>query len=236
MQSNAEPKIWRHHCRGDSREHWDCALVGRPWVLKPVLIVIPKQEKKDMLRLAGAELVQVPALPKNSNYVRYSERLVVNWQSRNKAPFGQTNLITWPIVVHIKTTGQKWAIDGGVWCGCKSGGTLAGCASTCEGREDRWLIRWARPFRFIQAPWPRRILDQRGDQAGRITANLEGSQIIPIKLQMKGHAVVFVFTTNEGLCLGGSSGINGAVCCCAIGPGHTIVTFCVIMARYLETL
>ena len=89
------------------------ALVGASMGFKTV-IVIPEtqsQEKKDMLRLAGAELVQVPAAPyKNpNNYVRYSERLANELaKTEPKAPFGQTSLTTWPIVVHIsKRRAQK---------------------------------------------------------------------------------------------------------------------------------
>ena len=234
------------------------ALVGASMGFKTV-IVIPEtqsQEKKDMLRLAGAELVQVPAAPyKNpNNYVRYSERLA------NELAKTEPNGAIWANQfdnvanrrAHIETTGPEiWSqtdgkVDGFV-AAVGSGGTLAGCAEYLQPKGVK--IGLADPMgAALHSFYTTGTLASEGSSIsegigqGRITANLEGftpdhsyqvtdEEALPI---------VFDLLANEGLCLGGSSGINiaGAVNLARdLGPGHTIVTIlCDYGTRYQSKL
>ena len=234
------------------------ALVGASMGFKTV-IVIPEtqsQEKKDMLRLAGAELVQVPAAPyKNpNNYVRYSERLA------NELAKTEPNGAIWANQfdnvanrrAHIETTGPEiWSqtdgkVDGFV-AAVGSGGTLAGCAEYLQPKGVK--IGLADPMgAALHSFYTTGTLASEGSSIsegigqGRITANLEGftpdhayqvtdEEALPI---------VFDLLANEGLCLGGSSGINiaGAVKLARdLGPGHTIVTIlCDYGTRYQSKL
>ena len=234
------------------------ALVGASMGFKTV-IVIPEtqsQEKKDMLRLAGAELVQVPAAPyKNpNNYVRYSERLA------NELAKIEPNGAIWANQfdnvanrrAHIETTGPEiWSqtdgkVDGFV-AAVGSGGTLAGCAEYLQPKGVK--IGLADPMgAALHSFYTTGTLASEGSSIsegigqGRITANLEGftpdhsyqvtdEEALPI---------VFDLLANEGLCLGGSSGINiaGAVKLARdLGPGHTIVTIlCDYGTRYQSKL
>ncbi|MFZ8880243.1 MAG: cysteine synthase A [Paracoccaceae bacterium] len=234
------------------------ALVGASMGFKTV-IVIPEtqsQEKKDMLRLAGAELVQVPAAPyKNpNNYVRYSERLA------NELAKTEPNGAIWANQfdnvanrrAHIETTGPEiWSqtdgkVDGFV-AAVGSGGTLAGCAEYLQPKGVK--IGLADPMgAALHSFYTTGTLVSEGSSIsegigqGRITANLEGftpdysyqitdEEALPI---------VFDLLAKEGLCLGGSSGINiaGAVKLArALGPGHTIVTIlCDYGTRYQSKL
>ena len=234
------------------------ALVGASMGFKTV-IVIPEtqsQEKKDMLRLAGAELVQVPAAPyKNpNNYVRYSERLA------NELAKTEPNGAIWANQfdnvanrrAHIETTGPEiWSqtdgkVDGFV-AAVGSGGTLAGCAEYLQPKGVK--IGLADPMgAALFSFYTTGTLASDGSSIsegigqGRITANLEGftpdhsyqitdEEALPI---------VFDLMANEGLCLGGSSGVNiaGAVNLARdLGPGHTIVTIlCDYGTRYQSKL
>lgn len=234
------------------------ALVGASMGFKTV-IVIPEtqsQEKKDMLRLAGAELVQVPAAPyKNpNNYVRYSERLA------NELAKSEPNGAIWANQfdnvanrrAHIETTGPEiWSqtdgkVDGFV-AAVGSGGTLAGCAEYLQPKGVK--IGLADPMgAALHSFYTTGTLASEGSSIsegigqGRITANLEGftpdhsyqitdEEALPI---------VFDLLANEGLCLGGSSGINiaGAVKLARdLGPSHTIVTIlCDYGTRYQSKL
>lgn len=234
------------------------ALVGASMGFKTV-IVIPEtqsQEKKDMLRLAGAELVQVPAAPyKNpNNYVRYSERLA------NELARTEPNGAIWANQfdnvanrrAHIETTGPEiWSqtdgkVDGFV-AAVGSGGTLAGCAEYLQPKGVK--IGLADPMgAALYSFYTTGTLASDGSSIsegigqGRITANLEGftpdhsyqitdEEALPI---------VFDLMANEGLCLGGSSGVNiaGAVNLARdLGPGHTIVTIlCDYGTRYQSKL
>lgn len=234
------------------------ALVGASMGFKTV-IVIPatqSQEKKDMLRLAGAELVQVPAAPyKNpNNYVRYSERLA------NELAKTEPNGAIWANQfdnvanrrAHIETTGPEiWSqtdgkVDGFV-AAVGSGGTLAGCAEYLQPKGVK--IGLADPMgAALHSFYTTGTLASEGSSIsegigqGRITANLEGftpdhsyqitdEEALPI---------VFDLLANEGLCLGGSSGINiaGAINLARdLGPGHTIVTIlCDYGTRYQSKL
>jgi cysteine synthase A len=234
------------------------ALVGASMGFRTV-IVIPEtqsQEKKDMLRLAGAELVQVPAAPyKNpNNYVRYSGRLA------EKLAQIEPNGAIWANQfdnvanrqAHVETTGPEvWEqTDGkvnGFICAVGSGGTLAGVALALQPRGVK--IGLADPEgAALHAFYTTGQMDSPGSSItegigqGRITANLEGlvpdySYRIP---DAEALPIVFDLMAHEGLCLGGSSGINiaGAIRMARdMGPGHTIVTIlCDYGTRYQSKL
>ena len=234
------------------------ALVGASLGYKTV-IVIPEtqsQEKKDMLRLAGAELVQVPAAPYSNpnNYVRYSGRLA------EKLAQTEPNGAIWANQfdnvanrqAHLETTGPEiWdqtggKVDGFV-CAVGSGGTLAGIAMALQPKGVK--IGLADPDgAALYSFYTTGELKSEGSSItegigqGRITANLEGIRPdmawrIP---DSEALPVVFDLLTEEGLCLGGSSGINvaGAIRMAReIGPGHTIVTvLCDYGNRYQSKL
>lgn len=234
------------------------ALVGASMGFKTV-IVIPEtqsQEKKDMLRLAGAELVQVPAAPyKNpNNYARYSGRLaeaLAQTEPNGAIWANQFDNIA-NRLAHIEGTGPEiWDQTGGkvdgFICSVGSGGTLAGVAMALQPKGVK--IGLADPEgAALHAFYTTGQLDAPGSSItegigqGRITANLEGftpdfsyrvsdAEALPI---------VFDLLQNEGLCLGGSSGINvaGAIRMAKeMGPGHTIVTvLCDYGTRYQSKL
>ena len=221
------------------------ALVGASMGFRSV-IVIPEtqsQEKKDMLRLAGAELVQVPAAPyKNpNNYVRYSERLAkaLAKTEPNGAIWANQFDNTANRQAHLETTGPEiWdqtngKVDGFI-CAVGSGGTLAGVAMALQPKGVK--IGLADPEgAALHSFYTTGIFDSPGNSItegigqGRITANLEGftpdfSYRIP---DAEALDVLFEMAEKEGLVLGGSSGINvaGAMHMARdMGPGHRIVT------------
>lgn len=234
------------------------ALVGASMGFKTV-IVIPEtqsQEKKDMLRLAGAELVQVPAAPyKNpNNYVRYSGRLAV--ELAKTEPNGAIWANQFDNIAnrraHVETTAPEiWSqtdgkVDGFI-CAVGSGGTLAGCAEYLQPKGVK--IGLADPMgAALYSFYTTGILASEGGSIsegigqGRITENLKGftpdhsyqitdEEALPI---------VFDLMKHEGLCLGGSSGVNiaGAIRLARdMGPGHTIVTIlCDYGTRYQSKL
>lgn len=234
------------------------ALVGASMGFKSV-IVIPEtqsQEKKDMLRLAGATLVEVPAAPyKNpNNYVRYSGRLVEELAKT------EPNGVIWANQfdnvanrqAHLETTGPEiWEqtdgkVDGFV-CAVGSGGTLAGVAMALQPKGVK--IGLADPEgAALYSFYTTGEFDSPGSSItegigqGRITANLEGftpdySWRIP---DSEALPVVFDLLEYEGLCLGGSSGVNvaGAIRMAKeMGPGKTIVTvLCDYGTRYQTKL
>jgi cysteine synthase A len=236
------------------------ALVGAAMGYRTV-IVIPEtqsQEKKDMLRLAGARLVEVPAVPYRdpNNYVRYSGRLAeaLARTEPNGAIWANQFDNTANRQAHIDTTAPEiWdqtegAIDGFI-CAVGTGGTLAGMAEGLRARKPGITIGNADPdgsalYSFFTtgklAAEGSSITEGIGQ--GRITANLEGLAVdmafrIP---DAEALPVVFDLLADEGLCLGGSSGINvaGAVRMArAMGPGHTIVTIlCDYGTRYQSKL
>lgn len=226
------------------------ALVGSSMGFRTV-IVIPEtqsQEKKDMLRLAGAELVQVPAAPYSNpnNYVRYSGRLAAELARTepNGAIWANQFDNTANRQAHIETTGPEiWdqtggKVDGFV-CSVGSGGTLAGIGLSLQPKGVK--IALADPDgAALHSFYTKGVLQSEGSSItegigqGRITANLEGftpdmSFNIP---DAEALPVVFELLEHEGLCLGGSSGVNvaGAIRMArAMGPGHTIVT---VLADY----
>lgn len=234
------------------------ALVGASMGFRTV-IVIPEtqsQEKKDMLRLAGAELVEVPAAPYRNpnNYVRYSGRLAeaLAQSSPNGAIWANQfdNLANRQ--AHVETTGPEiWdqtggAVDGFI-CAVGSGGTIAGVTQVLQPKGVK--IGLADPEgAALHGFYSTGTLSGSGDSItegigqGRITANLEGfrpdfSYCIP---DAEALPYVFDLLAHEGLCLGGSSAINiaGAVRMARdMGPGHVIVTIlCDYGTRYQSKL
>ncbi|MCF6370152.1 cysteine synthase A [Rhizobium halophilum] len=225
------------------------------------VIVIPEtqsQEKKDALRLLGAELVEVPAVPyKNpNNYVKVSGRLAE--ELAKTEPAGAIWANQFDNVAnrdaHVETTAVEileqtdGKVDGFI-CAVGSGGTLAGVAKGLRERKPGVKIGLADPEgAALHAYYTQGELKSEGSSItegigqGRITANLEGftpdfSYRIP---DSEALPVIFDIVENEGLCLGGSSGINiaGAIRLARdLGPGHTIVTIlCDYGNRYQSKL
>ena len=234
------------------------ALVGASMGFRTV-IVIPEtqsQEKKDMLRLAGAELVEVPAAPyKNpNNYVRYSGRLAQELAKTepNGAIWANQFDNTANRQAHIETTGPEiWAQTqgklNGFICAAGSGGTVAGMGMYLQPKGVK--VGLADPDgAALHSFYTTGVLASDGGSIsegigqGRITKNLEGftpdmSYNIP---DAEALPYVFDLLRNEGLVLGGSSGINiaGAVRMAHdLGPGHRIVTIlCDYGTRYQSKL
>jgi cysteine synthase len=223
------------------------ALVGNALGFRSV-IVIPdtqSQEKKDTLRLCGAELVEVPAVPFSnpSNYVKVSGRLAE--QLAKTEPNGAIWANQFDNVAnrdgHVQTTGPEiWnqtdgKVDGFV-CAVGTGGTLAGVGIALKEHNRSVKIALADPFgAALYSYYTTGVLKSEGSSItegigqGRITRNLEGAPIdIAYRVpDEEAVALVFDLIEHEGLCLGGSSGINigGAVRLARdLGPGHTIVT------------
>jgi cysteine synthase len=217
------------------------------------VIVIPEtqsREKKDMLRLCGAELIEVPAVPyaNPNNYVKVSERIAQ--QLNQNEPQGAIWANQWDNVAnrqgHIETTGPEiWEqtegkVDGFV-CAVGTGGTLAGVGVALKERKPEVKIAIADPMgAALYSYYTRGELKSEGSSItegigqGRITKNLEGAPI-DIAYQIRDEEavpIIFDLLEHEGLCLGGSSGINvaGAIRLAKeLRPGHTIVT---VLADY----
>ena len=234
------------------------ALVGASLGFRTV-IVIPEtqsQEKKDMLLLAGAQLVEVPAVPYRNpnNFVHYSSRLA------NKLAKSELNGAIWANQfdnvanrqAHIDTTGPEiWAQTvgkvNGFICAAGSGGTIAGVGMALQPKGVK--VGLADPDgASLHSFYTTGKLASHGGSItegigqGRITKNLEGfkpdvSYNIP---DNEALPYVFDLLRNEGLVLGGSSGINiaGAVRMAhEMGSGHTIVTIlCDYGTRYQSKL
>lgn len=234
------------------------ALVGASLGFKTV-IVIPEtqsQEKKDMLRLAGADLVQVPAAPYSNpnNFVRYSERLAAELAK------SEPNGVIWANQFdnvanrqsHIETTGPEiWDQTGGkvdgFICAVGSGGTLAGVGMALQPKGVKVGIADPMGAKLYSYYTTGELASEGSSIAEgigqvRITANLEGftpdfacqvpdSEALPI---------VFDLLQHEGLCMGASTGVNiaGAMRMAReMGPGHTIVTIlCDYGTRYQSKL
>ncbi|MFN3362702.1 MAG: cysteine synthase A [Allorhizobium sp.] len=236
------------------------ALVGKALGYR-VVIVMPRtqsQEKKDALRLLGAELVEVPAVPyKNpNNYVKISGRLAAELAKSepNGAIWANQFDNTVNRDAHIATTAKEifdetgGAVDGFI-CAVGSGGTLAGTGIGLRNMKPSVKIGLADPEGAALYEYYRNgELKSSGSSItegigqGRITANLEGfkpdfAYQIP---DSEALDIVFDLVENEGLCLGGSSGINiaGAIRLAKeLGPGHTIVTIlCDYGNRYQSKL
>ena len=236
------------------------ALVANALGYKSV-IVIPEsqsQEKKDMLRLAGAELIEVPAVPykDDNNYIKYSGRLAQELaeSSENGAVWANQFDNIANRQAHIETTGPEiWQqTDGkvdGFTCAIGTGGTLAGTAIYLKQQNPEIRIAAADPMGASMYHWLKHgelraegTSITEGIGQGRVTANIEGAPIdeayqIPDEEALP---IVFDLLLEEGLCLGGSSGINiaGAMHLARdLGPGHTIVTIlCDFGTRYQSKL
>jgi len=228
------------------------ALVGNAMGFRTV-IVIPEtqsQEKKDTLRLLGAELVEVPAVPyaNPNNYVKVSGRLAEEIAASD--PRGAIWANQFDNVAnrqaHIETTGPEiWEqtggkIDGFV-CAVGTGGTLAGVAMALKERNPEITIGLADPMgAALYHYYTHGSLKAEGSSItegigqGRITGNLEGAPV-DVAFQIPDEEaipLIFELLEHEGLCLGGSSGVNvaGAIRLARhLGPGHTIVT---VLADY----
>ena len=228
------------------------ALVGNALGYRSV-IVIPEtqsQEKKDMLRLCGAELIEVPAVPyaDDNNYVKYSGRLAeeLNEKEPNGAIWANQFDNVANRQAHLEGTGPeiweqtKGKVDAFI-CAIGTGGTVAGVGMALKERNPDIVIAIADPMgAALYNYYKHGELKAEGSSItegigqGRVTANLEGAPIddafqIP---DAEALPIIFDLLKHEGLCMGGSTGINvaGAIRLAKqMGPGHTIVT---ILADY----
>ena len=236
------------------------ALVGNARGYRTV-IVIPEtqsQEKKDMLRLCGAELRCVPAVPyKNpENYVHVSERLAK--ELAESEPNGALWANQWDNTAnrdaHIKGTGPEiWRqtdgkVDGFI-CAVGTGGTLSGVSTFLKQKKSKVVTACADPPGAAMYCWFNEgKLESEGDSItegigqGRVTRNLENAPVDHAYRISDEESVSMCFDLleHEGLCLGASSGVNvaGAVRLAKdLGPGKTIVTIlCDGGTRYLSKL
>ena len=228
------------------------AVVGNAMGFRTV-IVIPEtqsEEKKDALRLLGADLIQVPAVPykDSNNYVRISGRIAERLATTdpNGAVWANQfdNLANRQ--AHKEGTGREiWEQTGGridgFICAVGTGGTLAGVAITLKKQNPKIRIAAADPMGAAIYSWIKTgelkstgssITEGIGQR--RVTANLEGAPIDDA-YQIGDEEmlpIIFDLLEHEGLCMGGSTGINiaGAIRMARdLGPGHTIVT---ILADY----
>jgi len=232
------------------------ALVANARGYKSVIVIPDTQseEKKDMLRLCGADLRQVPAVPyKNpENYVHVSERLAKEFAESD--PNGAIWANQFDNVAnrraHIEGTGPEiWEqTDGkvdGFTCSVGTGGTLAGVAMALKERNKDVRTMLSDPMgSALYHHYAHGELKAEGDSItegigqGRITANLEDAPIDGAYQITDAEAlpIIFDLMTQEGLCMGGSTGINvaGAIRMAKeMGPGHTIVTvLCDFGTRY----
>lgn len=236
------------------------ALVGNARGYRTV-IVIPEtqsQEKKDMLRLCGADLREVPAVPyKNpENYVHVAERLAK--ELGDSEPHGALYANQWDNLSnrngHYRSTGPEiWEqTDGtvdGFTCSIGTGGTLAGVSMFLKERNSEIRTAAADPlganmYSYIKTG----ELSGQGSSItegigqGRVTGNIEGAPIDDAYQISDSEAlpIIFDLLSEEGFCVGGSSGINiaGAMRMAKdLGPGHTIVTvLCDSGTRYQSKL
>lgn len=235
-------------------------VLGNALGLRTV-IVIPNtqsQEKKDTLRLLGAEVVEVPAVPYKdaNNYVKYSQRLAETLAATE--PDGAIWANQFDNVanrdIHTTTTAEEiWAdtegrVDGFV-SAVGSGGTLGGVSRGLKAKRDGVRIALADPFgSALYSYFTTGELKAEGSSItegigqGRITKNLEGAPIDTAFRISDPEAldIVFGLTRDEGLCVGASTGVNvaGAIRLAReLGPGHTIVTIlCDSGTRYQSRL
>ena len=236
------------------------ALVANAMGFKTV-IVIPEtqsQEKKDMLRMSGAELVEVPAKPYSDpgNYVHVSERLARRLAETD--PNGAVWANQFDNVAnragHERTTGPEiWEqtegkVDGFV-CAVGTGGTLAGVGLALKARNPAVTVGIADPMgSALYAFYDHGELKSSGSSItegigqGRVTANLVGAPV-DFACQVEDREaleIVYDLAEHEGLLLGGSSGVNvaGAIRLARqLGPGRTVATIlCDSGARYASKL
>lgn len=222
-------------------------LVGNALGYRSVIVMpdTQSQEKKDMLRLIGADLRLVPAAPYKdpNNYVRYSERLA------NELAETESNGVIWANQFdntanregHRATTGREiWEQTGGkidaFTCAVGTGGTLAGVGLALKDYNPGVQIVLADPLGSAIYNWyAKGELTAEGSSItegigqGRITRNLDGAPIDAWEQIADDEAlpVIFDLVKTQGLVLGGSSGINVAAAIRTakkLGPGHTVVT------------
>lgn len=232
------------------------AMVGKALGYRST-IVIPRtqsQEKKDAIRLYGAELVEVDAVPYSNpnNYVRYSGRLAEELAQSD--PNGAIWANQFDNVAnrqaHVETTGPEiWRqtegkVDGFI-CAVGSGGTLAGVAEALRAEKPDVTIGLADPYgAALYSYYTEGELKSEGGSIsegigqGRITANLEGLKVDKAYRIADEEMLqaIYDMVEHEGLVMGGSTGVNvaGAIRLAReLGPGHTIVTIlCDQGARY----
>jgi cysteine synthase A len=236
------------------------AMVGRALGFR-TLIVIPEtqsEEKKAAIRNAGAELIEVPAKPYRDpgNYVRYSGRLAE--KMANEDPNGAIWANQFDNVAnrraHYETTGAEiWEQTGGkidgFICAVGSGGTLGGVSMFMKERNRDVVIGLADPMgAALYNYYKHGELKAEGSSItegigqGRITANLEGVEVDEAFQIPDQDALdqVYSMIEDDGMCLGGSAGLNvaGAIRLAEqMGPGHTIVTIlCDLGSRYQAKL
>jgi len=224
-------------------------------------IVIPRtqsQEKKDAIKLMGATLVEVDAVPYSNpdNYVRYSGRLAAELAEREPAGAIWANQFDNVAnrQAHVETTGPEilaqtdGTVDGFI-CSVGSGGTLAGVAEALRAVKPSVAIGLADPHGAALYEWyAHGELKSEGSSIsegigqGRVTANLEGLKVdFPYRISDDEMLVaIYQLAQEEGLVMGGSTGINvvGAIRLARdLGPGHTIVTIlCDYGSRYQSKL
>ena len=228
------------------------ALVGRAMGFRSVIVIPDNQSqvKKDTLRIAGATLIEVPPVPYRdpNNYVKVSGRLAdeLARSEKNGAIWANQFDNTANRRAHYETTGPEiWRqTDGTVdafICAVGTGGTLAGVAMALKERNPKVVIGLADPMgAALYSYYTTGKLHAEGSSItegigqGRITGNLEDLEVdraFQIK-DPEAVQIVFDLIGDEGLVLGGSSGINvaGAIRLAReMGPGHTIVT---VLADY----
>jgi cysteine synthase A len=228
------------------------------------IIVIPdsqSQEKKDMLRLAGAELIEVPVVPySNPNQFQHVGKRLAE-QLRKTEPNGVLFGDQWNNLdnakAHYESTGPEiWQqtdgkVDGFI-CAMGSGGTLAGTSSYLKEKKQSVVIGCADPHGAAMYAYFK-TGEAKASPGGSITEGIGLGRVTPIAQQAKANvdtaflisdeeavAVIYDLLQHEGLCLGGSSGINiaGAIRLAKeLGPGKTIVTIlCDSGGRYQSKL
>jgi cysteine synthase len=226
------------------------------------LIVMPNtqsQEKKDMLRLCGAELVEVPALPFSNpdNYQHIGRRLAAELKKKetNGVIFAdQWNNLDNRKAHYVSTGPEIWEETGGkidgFICAIGTGGTIAGASSYLREKKKDIVIGVADPrgaamynlFKNGEAKATEGGSITEGIGLGRVTPIIEDLHVDKAYLIPDEEALPLIFDLleEEGLCLGGSSGINvaGAIRLAQeLGPGHTIVTvLCDYGTRYQSKL
>jgi cysteine synthase A len=217
------------------------ALVGNARGYRTVIVMpnTQSQEKKDVLRLCGAELREVPAAPYKdpNNYVHVSERVAKEiggfWANQWDNTANRD--------AHYRSTGPEiWEqtegrVDG-FTCAIGTGGTLAGVSAFLKSKNNKIRTVAADRMGAAMYSWfKNKELKSEGSSVtegiglGRVTKNVEGAQVDDAYRIPDSEALPYIFDLlkNEGLCLGGSSAINiaGAVRLAKeLGPNHTVVT------------
>ncbi|MBI1340907.1 cysteine synthase A [bacterium] len=236
------------------------AMVGNALGYRSV-IVMPRtqsKEKKDAIRILGARLIEVDAVPyaNPNHYVKYSAKLAEQLarEEPNGAIWANQFDNTANRTAHYETTGPEiWDQTGGkvdgFTCAIGSGGTLGGVSMALKERNRKIRIAAADPHgASMFSYYTSGELKSEGSSItegigqSRITANLEGVEVDTAYRISDAEAlnVLFDLTLHEGLCLGGSAGINiaGAMALAReLGPGSTVVTIlCDYGNRYMSKL